>query len=43
MGGFTISPLRIRPLGGSMGCLTMILISIILSVGLTILLNVIAR
>ena len=31
----------VRPLGGSAGCLTMILISVIASVVLTILLNVI--
>jgi hypothetical protein len=30
---------RIRPLGGGIGCLTMILISVVLSVVLTILLN----
>ena len=34
---------RIRPLGGAGGCVMMILISVILSVGLTILLNVLAR
>jgi hypothetical protein len=30
---------EVRPLGGGVGCLAMILISIILSVGLTILVN----
>lgn len=38
-----MSPVQIRPLGGGPGCLIMILVSIALSVGLTILLNVIAR
>jgi len=32
-----------RPLGGAAGCLVMILVSVVLSVGLTILLNVLAR
>lgn len=39
----TMSPVRVRPLGGAAGCLVMILISVVLSVGLTILLNVLAR
>lgn len=30
---------EIRPLGGGIGCLAMILISVLLSVGLTILVN----
>jgi hypothetical protein len=34
-----MSPVRIRPLGGAMGCLLMILISVALSVLLTILVN----
>ena len=34
-----MSPVRIRPLGGGLGCLMMIVISIVLSVLLTILLN----
>jgi hypothetical protein len=38
-----MSPVRIRPLGGSVGCLVMILVSVVLSVGLTILLNALAR
>ncbi len=38
-----MSPVQIRPLGGGPGCLIMILVSIVLSVGLTILLNVLAR
>lgn len=32
--------LEVRPLGGGMGCLAMILISLVLSVALTVLLNV---
>lgn len=35
-----MSPMRIRPLGGATGCLTMIAISIGLSVLLTVLLNI---
>lgn len=31
---------EVRPLGGAMGCLAMILFSVVLSVGLTVLLNV---
>jgi hypothetical protein len=38
-----MSPVRVRPLGGGRGCLTMIMLSIALSVGLTVLLNVLAR
>lgn len=38
-----MSPVRIRPVGGGIGCLVMILISVVLSVGLTLLLNVLAR
>lgn len=38
-----MSPVRVRPLGGGPGCLMMILVSIVLSVGLTILLNAFAR
>ncbi len=34
-----MSPVRIRPLGGAMGCLVMIAVSIALSVILTVLLN----
>jgi hypothetical protein len=33
----------VRPLGGGLGCLTMILVSIVLSVILTIALNLVAR
>ena len=35
-----MSPVRVRPLGGGLGCLMMIAISIVLSVVLTVLLNV---
>jgi len=38
-----MSPVRVRPLGGAAGCLVMILVSIVLSVGLTVFLNVLAR
>ena len=38
-----MSPVRIRPLGGTAGCLTMILVSIVASVVLTLLLNVLVR
>jgi hypothetical protein len=34
-----MSPVRIRPLGGAFGCLTMILVSVVASVVLTILVN----
>ncbi len=34
-----MSPARIRPLGGGIGCLMMILVSVVLSVLLTVLLN----
>jgi hypothetical protein len=34
-----VSPVRIRPLGGGVGCLMMIAISVFLSVLLTVLLN----
>ncbi len=34
-----MSPVRIRPLGGGVGCLVMILVSVVLSVLLTVLVN----
>ena len=34
-----MAPMRIRPLGGGLGCLIMIAVSVVLSVLLTILLN----
>ena len=38
-----MSPVKIRPLGGAPGCLAMILVSVVLSVLLTLVLNVLAR
>jgi hypothetical protein len=38
-----MSPVKIRPLGGTPGCLLMILVSVGLSVFLTLLLNLLAR
>jgi hypothetical protein len=38
-----VSPIRVRPLGGAPGCLVMILVSVVLSVLLTLVLNVLAR
>jgi hypothetical protein len=38
-----MSPVRIRPLGGAPGCLAMIAISVIASVVLTVLLNILLR
>ena len=34
-----VSPLQVRPVGGALGCLAMILVSVILSVLLTVGLN----
>jgi hypothetical protein len=34
-----MSPVRVRPLGGAFGCLMMIVVSVVLSVVLTILVN----
>jgi hypothetical protein len=34
---------EVRPLGGGSGCLVMVLLSIVLSVGLTVALNVLLR
>ena len=34
-----MTPVRVRPLGGGLGCLMMIGVSIVLSVVLTVLLN----
>jgi hypothetical protein len=34
-----MAPVRIRPLGGAVGCLLMIVVSVVLSVLLTIVLN----
>jgi hypothetical protein len=41
--GGTMSPVQIRPVGGTAGCLVMILISIVASVLLTLVLNVLLR
>ena len=38
-----MSPVRVRPLGGGAGCLVMILVSLVLSVLLTLVLNLLAR
>lgn len=38
-----MSPVRVRPLGGAMGCLAMVAISVILSVLLTVVVNLLAR
>jgi len=38
-----IGNVDVRPLGGGVGCLVMILLSVVASVVLTILLNVLAR
>jgi hypothetical protein len=36
-----MSPVRVRPVGGAMGCLVMLVVSVVLSVVLTVLLNVV--
>ena len=36
----SMSPVRVRPLGGGVGCLMMIAVSVLLSVVLTVLVNV---
>lgn len=41
--GSRVSPVQIRPVGGSSGCLVMILVSVVLSVLLTVVLNALAR
>ena len=38
-----MSPVTVRPLGGAKGCLLMILVSVVLSVALTVLVNFIGR
>lgn len=38
-----MSPVRIRPLGGAAGCLAMIAISVVASVVLTVVLNLLIR
>lgn len=39
----SMSPVRVRPLGGATGCLVMIAVSIVLSVLLTLVVNLLAR
>ena len=41
--GGSMSPVRVRPLGGLPGCLLMILVSVVLSVLLTVGLNLLLR
>ena len=41
--GWHVSPLQVRPVGGAPGCLAMILISLVLSVLLTVGLNLLLR
>ena len=36
-----MSPIRVRPLGGGIGCLTMILVSVVASILLTVVVNVV--
>ena len=38
-----VSPVQIRPVGGAAGCLAMILVSVVLSVLLTVGLNLLLR
>jgi len=38
-----VSPVQIRPVGGASGCLLMILVSVVLSVLLTVGLNLLLR
>lgn len=38
-----MSPVQIRPVGGGLGCLTMIAVSVIASIVLTVLLNLLLR
>lgn len=38
-----MSPVRVRPVGGAMGCLAMLAVSVVLSVVLTVLLNVVVN
>jgi hypothetical protein len=38
-----VSPVQIRPVGGAAGCLVMILVSVVLSVLLTVGLNLLLR
>lgn len=38
-----MSRIQIRPVGGGPGCLVMILVSVVLSIGLTVLVNLLLR
>ena len=38
-----MSPLRVRPVGGAAGCLVMLLVSVVLSVLLTVGINLLIR
>ncbi len=38
-----VSPLRVRPVGGAAGCLVVLLVSVVLSVLLTVGLNLLLR
>jgi hypothetical protein len=38
-----VSPLQVRPVGGAAGCLVMLLVSVVLSVLLTVGLNLLLR
>jgi hypothetical protein len=38
-----IGNMDVRPLGGGLGCLAMIVVSVLLSVGLTVFLNLLVR
>ena len=41
--GGRVSPLQIRPVGGALGCLAMVFVSVVLSVLLTVGLNLLLR
>ena len=41
--GRRVSPLQVRPVGGAPGCLVMLLVSVVLSVLLTVGLNLLLR
>ena len=41
--GVHVSPLQVRPVGGALGCLAMVFVSVVLSVLLTVGLNLLLR
>jgi len=41
--GVHVSPLQVRPVGGALGCLAMLFVSVVLSVLLTVGLNLLLR